>query len=320
MASVSISELVKAFGAYYIDSGQNMKNILRMLTQGSVTPSYMSQVKTNDSVFRMATYALGEIVQPFTKDWNPSDPGKFIPNEIQKRKIKIDLDVYPDDIDDSWAGFLASSNLAKKDWPLIKFLIENYIIPRIQQDMETQVYYKGVYKAPVSGQPKVANDVMDGIEKCLQTGVNKGTVNILTGIGVLSKATVLDQVEAAIDQISDIYQGTEMIVCMAPVFARAYLRDKRSQGVYQLSSDKNLNLGIDFSPNRVVPLPSMGASTDMFITPKANLLHVTDKTMNKETFKIEESKRCVSILTDWHEGVGFGIDEVVWTNKAKTTV
>lgn len=318
MASVSVSEIIKAFGAYYIDSGQNLKNILRILTQGSVTPSYMSQVKTDDSVFRMATYEIGEIVQPFTKDWNPSDPGKFKPNEIRKRKIKIDLDVYPDDIDNSWAGFLASNNLAKKDWPLVKFLIENYIIPRIHQDMETQVYYKGLYKEPVAGQKKAAKDVMDGIEKCLQEGVDKDEINLLTGIGALNKNTVFDQVEASIDLITDLYQGTEMMVCMAPVFARAYLRDKRSQGIYQITSDKNIDLGIDFSPSRVVPLPSMGVSTDLFITPKANLLHITDKTMNKETVKIEESKRCVSIMTDWEEGVGFGINQVVWTNKTKT--
>ena len=63
----------------------------------------------------------------------------------------------------------------------------------------------------------------------------------------------------------------------------------------------------------------MGTSTDMFITPKSNLIHVTDETMNKKTFKVEESKRCLSVMTDWGEGVGFGINEVVWTNKTKTS-
>ena len=40
--------------------------------------------------------------------------------------------------------------------------------------------------------------------------------------------------------------------------------------------------------------------------------------MNKETFKIEESKRTVSLLTDWQEGVGIALDELVWTNITKT--
>lgn len=106
---------------------------------------------------------------------------------------------------------------------------------------------------------------------------------------------------------------------MAPIYARAYLRDKRAQGFYDIKSAREVNLGIDFSPSSVVPLPSMGTSTDMFITPKSNLIHVTDETMNKETFKVEESKRCVSVMTDWGEGVGFGINEVVWTNKTKTS-
>ena len=27
----------------------------------------------------------------------------------------------------------------------------------------------------------------------------------------------------------------------------------------------------------------------------------------------------VAVMTDWGEGVGFGINEVVWTNKTKTS-
>jgi len=36
--------------------------------------------------------------------------------------------------------------------------------------------------------------------------------------------------------------------------------------------------------------------------------------MNK--IDVQESKRCVSFLTDWWKGVGFGISEIVWTNVA----
>ena len=35
-------------------------------------------------------------------------------------------------------------------------------------------------------------------------------------------------------------------------------------------------------------------------------------------FDIQESKRTVSILTDWWEGLGFGMNAAVWTNLQKT--
>ena len=197
-------------------------------------------------------------------------------------------------------------------------MIEKAYIPKIHEDLEMKAYYTGKYKAPTAKTANKPEDVMDGLKSCIQKGVDADKSHVLTDIGALSKTTVFDQVEAAIDQISDVYQGTEMLVCMAPVFARAYLRDKRSQGFYDITSAKQIDLGIDFSPSRVCPLPSMGSCTDLFITPKANLLHITDKTMNKETFKIEESKRTVSLLTDWQEGVGIALDELVWTNITKT--
>jgi hypothetical protein len=49
-------------------------------------------------------------------------------------------------------------------------------------------------------------------------------------------------------------------------------------------------------------------------TPKANLLHLTKKSKNSASFKVEEAKRNVAIMTDWWEGFGFGLNEVVWTN------
>ena len=315
---MNVSEIITAFGAYYLNSGQNMNNILRMLTQGAVTPSFMTPIKTEETIYRMSSVTVGSLVQSFQKDWTPSDPGILVPNEIRKRHMKIDIDIFPDDIEDTWLGFLASNNLSKKDWPLIRYMIEKVYIPKIHEDLEMKAYYTGKYKAPTAKTANKPEDVMDGLKSCIQKGVDADKSHVLTDIGALSKTTVFDQVEAAIDQISDVYQGTEMLVCMAPVFARAYLRDKRSQGFYDITSAKQIDLGIDFSPSRVCPLPSMGSCTDLFITPKANLLHITDKTMNKETFKIEESKRTVSLLTDWQEGVGIALDELVWTNITKT--
>ena len=38
---------------------------------------------------------------------------------------------------------------------------------------------------------------------------------------------------------------------------------------------------------------------------------------NKSNIKIEEYQRSVSFLADWWEGIGFGINGIVWTNLLK---
>lgn len=41
-------EIIAAYGAYYENSGQNTKRILRLLAQGAETPKFMTPVMTND--------------------------------------------------------------------------------------------------------------------------------------------------------------------------------------------------------------------------------------------------------------------------------
>jgi hypothetical protein len=62
------------------------------------------------------------------------------------------------------------------------------------------------------------------------------------------------------------------------------------------------------------------AGTDrIFATPKANLIHLRKKSLNKGKFGLESSKRNVAFYCDWWEGIGFGINEAVWTNKKPST-
>ena len=189
---MNVSEIITAFGAYYLNSGQNMNNILRMLTQGAVTPSFMTPIKTEETIYRMSSVTVGSLVQSFQKDWTPSDPGIFVPNEIRKRHMKIDIDIFPDDIEDTWLGFLASNNLSKKDWPLIRYMIEKVYIPKIHEDLEMKAYYTGKYKAPTAKTANKPEDVMDGLKSCIQKGVDADKSHVLTDIGALSKTTVFD--------------------------------------------------------------------------------------------------------------------------------
>lgn len=318
---MDIKEIVTAFGAYYENSGQNTQRILRMLTQGTETPTVMTPVKTDDTVFKLAQAHMKSIIQPFRKGWHPQHASSFTPNELKLFKIKVDEDITPDDVEATWLGFLSGEGIARKDWPLVKYLIETLYIPQINQDMELSAYFWGVRKDPVSDNDSVApEDSMDGLHLQLQRGVDEGTINLVESIGELDPVTIFDQVESFDDAIKGVYQSVPMTVCMAPEMKKAFLRDKRSKGFYDLTSDKDVNTGIDFSPRQVTGLPSMINYKYLFATPKANMLHLTKKSANKTNIGVEESKREVSFMCDWWEGVGFGMNAAVWTTQPKTPV
>jgi hypothetical protein len=222
------------------------------------------------------------------------------------------LDIYPDDIEANWLGFLASENQSRKDWPLIRYIMEHHLIQKIDSDLELNEYYKGVYAAPTAGTAGANGTSMDGLQLLLKTNAR---VNRLV-MEPLAASTIYDQLEEAYEQISEVYQNVPMLICVAPKWRRAFLKDKRAQGFYERTGADQIDDTLDFSPASVKALPSMMGTDDLFITPKENLLHITKKGANAANFKVEESKRCVSIMTDWWEGYGFGLPETVWTNVA----
>jgi hypothetical protein len=314
---MDISEVVSAFGAYYENAGQNKSRVRKLLTQGLETPKVCTLIKTDDTIFRLAQLSLSRVVQPFQKSWTPLNAAAFTPNELKLYHFKVDEDLDPDDLEATWLGFLASNDVLRKDWPLVRYLIEKGYIPQINQDMELFEYGKGEYAVPTPGTEGALSTGMNGLIKLLQIGVDGGTINSVN-IGALDAATIFDQVEAFVDGISQIYQGVPMDVCMSERWAKFYQRDKRTNGFYQITSDKQLDESIDFTPQKVKGLPSLNGTDTIFATPKANLIHITKKSANKTKFSIEETKRSVSFLCDWWEGLGFGIDAAVWTNIQET--
>ena len=315
--AITTTDIVTEYGAYYIDEGQNKKRILTMLSQGREIVNFATPIKTDATIFRLANATFRTLVQPFQKTFTQKGGVDIVPNEIRQYRFKIDDEFMPDELYATWLGFLTSFNVSRKEWPFVKWLIEVYYKNQIDQDIELYEYYKGVHVAPTVGVAGVDGTGMNGVQKLLQDGVDAGTINSIA-MAPLDAATIFDQVEAFTDEISEVYQGIKMNVFMSRKWYKKYMQDKRAQGFYQKTSDKEITSGIDFTHLDVVPLASMVATDDIFCTPKENFLHISPETVKKNSFKIEEAKRAVAVMADWSEGLGFGINQAVWTNIQET--
>jgi len=313
---MNASEIVTAFGAYYEKSSANKDRILGKLSQGLKTPESCTAIKTDDTVFRLSQLIIDDLVQGFQKSWTPKGNPKFTPNELRLFQFKVDIELFPDDLQASWLGFLSTGKLDKKDEPLIKFLIEHPeqgILQKINNNMELKEYGKGVHITPTPGTAGITGNGMNGFIFQLQKGVDEETINSVP-LAALNKDTIFDQVELFIDGISEEYQDIAMDVHMSAKWAKYYHRDKRAQGFYTIASDAEVKNTIDFVPQNVKSLPCLSGTDVIFATPKINMLHLTKNAQNKTNLTVEQSKRTVNLLADWWEGVGFGINEVVWTN------
>jgi len=315
--AITTTAIVQEYGAYYIDAGQNKKRILSMLSQGSEIVKYATPIKTDDTIFRLANATFHSLVQPFQKTFTQKGGVEIVPNEIRQYRFKLDDEFMPDEFYATWLGFLTAQQVDRKEWPFVKWLIEVYYKNQIDQDMELNEYYKGVYATPQAGVAGEDGTGMNGVQYLLKAGVEQGTMNSVD-IGELNASTIFDQIEAFTDEISEVYQGVKMNVFMSRHWLKKYLQDKRVQGFYQKFSEKDIDSGIDFTPLNVIGLASMVGTEDIFCTPAQNFLHVAPATITKNSFKFEEAKRAVAVMADWSEGLGFGINQAVWTNIQKT--
>ncbi len=308
---ITTTQIVSEFGQYYENAGQNSNRLKADLTQPSETiQKYTHRVKTNDTIYKAGNFTRQKLVQPFSKIFNANGGVTFYPNEIRLRQMKVDLSLYPSDIEDAWLGFLAGKDSKEfKSWPIVKWLLEEYVAKQVQEDIELDAIYNGVYDA----QGTTPGTTMDGLKKKLQEGATADySINTVEGIGNLSAETIFDQIEAFDKAIPAMYQQMPLCIFVSPTWLRAYLEAKRENGFYQITGDSQINAHIDFTNHKVVGLPSMANSDDMFATFTSNIACLSKRDINSTNIRIEEYHREVSILADWWMGIGFDCNKFVW--------
>jgi hypothetical protein len=316
---MDVSEIVAEFGAYYIDQGQNMARLVKILNFALETEKMFTPMMTDDTVYRGAQSTLGRIVQPFQQAWTPIASGlTFTPIQIQLYNQKVDLDETPHTLEATWLGFLSSKELDPITWPFVRWYLEVWLIPKIQEDIEINEIYAGAYVAPANGVAGDAGTSMDGVKKIINTNINSGRISAIADIGAIpvgDDEDVYDYLEMFADRIGKKYWAIPMMIGCGMDVARSALRGK------SLKYNRNtVGIGIDnkveYTNLSIVGLPSHNGAAKIWCTPKANAAFFRKKSANMKQFKIESIKRTLSLYTDFWNGIGFHIPEIVFTNAA----
>lgn len=317
MASVlTTTQIVTEYGQYYVKEGQNRSRLFRALQQMPVTlEQHARHIRTTETKYRMANYKTGAVLQPFSTTFNPISDLEFIPNQIDLQKIKVNVRITPDEIEDMWLGFMSGNTTRnKKDWPIVRFLMEDYIAKQIGEDRENNMVYKGIRNNGGS----TPGSCLDGIKKQLMDGANKAEypINVITGIGALDESSIFDQIEAFDEALPQIYRNQPVTIFVSPKWFRAFMKDRRSQTFYQLRNENDLDAAIDFTGgrHRIVALPSMAGTDDLWATTPGNLLWLTIRDMNTSSAEMQAIHYDVDIMLDWWEGIGFACNQEVWVS------
>ncbi|MGI4760474.1 MAG: hypothetical protein ACRYF0_07195 [Janthinobacterium lividum] len=331
---MDIQDIVDEFGNYYRDGGQDKNRILKKPYVSSKTEALFGLIPTDDTSYQMADTELSRVLQPFQPGWTPLGGLKASPIILTQTPFKVDLEENPDKLEATWLGFLADSNLNRAEWPIVRYLVEEHLYARMDEDYELNEIYFGKFAAPTAGTPGAAGTGIDGIRTIINRDIASATSKItpiVLGAIPSDNKAFCEYVETFVNGFSIRYRGRPMEVCMNTSLARRYAKGRHEK--YKLDStaapakpiidgngDALLQIPIEFTNHSVVGLDSMGASEKIWATPKENRKRLAKKTVNNRSVRIESAKREVAIFTDFWKGVGFPSMQAVFTNELDLTL
>lgn len=321
--SITVQNIIESYGAYYEQGGQNLNRIkaFPMQEPEMLKNSGAQTIMTKDTIYRMANPIFESVLQPYQKKFTAKGDVKFLPNEIRLRQMKVDMSFFPSDIEDSWLGFLAGdSSRNQENWPIARYMLEEYLLPKALEDKELEAVYKGKYKAPTAGTAGAPADAMDGFKQLMianKTG--EYAINVIDGLGEFSDADAQDWIEEFDAKISSQFRNKKMLIFVAPEMLLAYLRNRRDNKNYNISSDAQVSTNIDFTNHQLIGCQAMSGTKDIFATIPQNIVHVKKRDIASTNIDIQKSDREVKLLIDWWEAVGFNCNKLVWTTTETVT-
>ncbi len=339
--ALNINDILTAYGSYYLGNKENRQRLYSLLYRKSDAVNLFQAVPmaSGATTYRTAKSFMDRIVQRFQKAYTPIGTVTFKPHEIPLSRLKVDMEEAPDDLYESWLGFLTRlantsntsiDNLMRTTWPFVRWLIEEHVIPKIQEDMEMNEYYWGDSAAPiVSGTPTSIGTSIDGLALTL-ANMQTNSIGHLLPMGVVSAtaASFVEQIEDFVDAAvltAPQYARMQMEICMNNANYMKYrrgFRDLYGKDTDQLNLTSNSMGVIDRPGFTVVPCSFMdndpanpGTSAErVFMTFAQNRIRPILFGTNKNIFDVVKAPnpRCVQIYTDWDEAIGFNLEDAVF--------
>lgn len=311
-AGVDLSAVVSDLGAYLQVPKTAIEIWSRLFTGLELNPYLTKKGGVTGSYAGVAS-STSELMQPFQQGFTPKGTTTFTPfmNQVYRAKVDFLLDNI-DDVVGSWLMFLHDETVERKDWPLVRFIVEKELLPKLVEEMNAAMC-RGVYVAPTAGTAGTSLGTMNGLLKIVADQI---TATALTPIatGTIAASTGLDKFETFADGIDPKYSGKGGVIFCSKTLERYYKSDYRATfGATNDQAAKN-QTKLDHYNIEIVGLEGFATSSRMVFVQKGNLLGLYDKIFTPSTFQVQQDKRDVILMSDWHIGVGLNTLDGVFVN------
>lgn len=318
--TITAADVVTEWGALYRPQGQGVKDIMLKLRQKSVTAGYFPQRITDATIMEKVSAAFARVLQRFQKTYTPIGGTTFEPVKIPLYKLKIDVLETPDDLEETWLGFLADSSLKRQDWPFIKWYL-SMLADQADSDLERYEIWSGVPGSITQGTATAAGASLKGIKKQINEANDAGKLNLINMGAVPADA------EDFVDYIEDMWAQTDRLLRneIDFIFMEEDKKDLFRDGMrakyntmYNQVGDNDITK-LRNNNVQIIGLPAMVGSDKIWYSPSWNRQAGFKKPGNVNVFQVENVDRNVKAYTDYYKGFGFWLPEYLTSNDVELT-
>lgn len=313
--ALTTSNLVTAFGAYFRKEG-TQRDLVEQLRQPSVTEELFTVIPTEKTQERLIWTDSTRVLQRFQNDWTPVGDDSFEPETINLSKLKINKELIPDDIEQTYAGFLAGINETdRQQWPIVRYVANNAIV-KAKEDYEINEIYKGVLGTVTAGTATAAGASMNGIEKIFvdslaRTGTLPKVNQVTMGVVPTDPVEFVTYVESFVEAIPELERGAVEHVVMNQTLRNRFRDGMRLKYNINYQQTNDLLMLINY-PIKVVGVRSMTGKNRIWATYKSNSVVFVKNPANQEFFDTQRDYIKVKLFTDYFKGIGFRNHKHVW--------
>lgn len=238
----------------------------------------------------------------------------FSPRHLDVVAIKRDLSFTPQEFEASYLGaFRQQGQAAGMNLPFEAFIMQAILDGHAEE--LASAMWQGVAAGSITPGTTPMAQCFDGFLQIITDeiagGGIPGSAVVATPGGAVTQATVVDLVESMWMALGAAYKDMEVDVYLSWENFQLYQQGYREQYGFNFTNTGEARRSLDFSMRaNLIPMPEMGTSDRILMTPRRNLNVGYDDLNDTNVFQFEQSKRQMDFWMDFKVGVQIAqIDE-----------
>lgn len=238
----------------------------------------------------------------------------FHPRHLEVTAIKRDLSFTPQEFEATYLGFARRQGQnAGQDLPFEGFILQT-ILSGHAEELDA-AFWQGVEAGTVTPGTTVMSSCFDGFLQIITDeiagGGIPGSAVVATPGGAITTTNIVELLESMWMALGNAYKEMPVDVYLSWENYQIYQQGYRETYGFNFGNTLNGRTSLDFSQNAtLIPMPGMGSSDRIVMTPKGNLNIGYDSLGDDKMFQFEQSKRQMDFWMDFKVGVQIAqIDE-----------